>query len=157
MGCEGSDSIIRLHRFVISYIHLLHMLYHSRYANIYFNIIVFEKSFRQPLLCVAKFCILKMQSTYTIFYKYNLSFNVEYCHLLSFIVLFHIVPVLSAITAVCFRWCHLVVTAWQEVTSPPSWLPCQNAIQNGCSKGCTHLWCAKKRFSVSVWYMILSR
>ena len=55
--------------------------------------------------------------------------------LLSLIGLFQIlqtIPVLSAIKAVCFRRFHLLVTAQQEVTPPPSWLPCQNAFPKGC-------------------------
>ena len=63
--------------------------------------------------------------------QYNLPFYVEHHALLSIIGLFQIfqmIPVPSAIRAVCFRQCHLVVTAQQEVTSLPSWLPCQNAF-----------------------------
>ena len=72
-----------------------------------------------------------MQLIYTIFYKYNLPLYVEHHALLSIIGLFQIfqmIPVLTAIRAVCFRQSHLVVTAQQEVTSLPSWLPCQNAF-----------------------------
>ena len=42
--------------------------------------------------------------------------------------IFQMIPMLSAIRAVCFRQCHLEVTAQQEVTSLPSWLPCQNTF-----------------------------
>ena len=98
---------------------------------------------------------LKMQSIYTIFYKYNLPFNVEHHALLSIIGLFQIfqmIPVLSAIRAVCFRQCHIVVTAQQKVTSPPSWLPCQNALQNGCLHDVrdASLACESSQFLVSV-------
>ena len=54
-----------------------------------------------------------------------------YHALLSIIGLFQIfqmIHVLSAIRAVCFRQCHLVVTAQQEVTPLTYWLPCQNAF-----------------------------
>ena len=78
----------------------------------------------------------KMQSNDLIFYKYNLPFNVEYHDLPSLIgpfQIFQMIPVLSAIRAVCFWRCHLVVTAQQEVTSPSSWLPCQNAYKMAAS------------------------
>ena len=96
-----------------------------------------------------------MQSDFTIFYKYSLPFNVEHHALQSIIGLFKIlqmIPVLSAIRAVCFRQCHLVVTAQQEVTSPPSWLPCQNALQNGCLHDVrdVSLVCGLSQFLVSV-------
>ena len=92
---------------------------------------------------------------YTILYKYNLPFNVEYHALLSIIGLFQIfqmIPVLSAIRAVCFRHCHLVVTEQQEVTSPPSWLPCQNELQISCLHDVrdVSLVCGLSQFLVSV-------
>ena len=69
-------------------------------------------------------------------YKYNLPFYVEHHALLSIIGLFQIfqmIPVLTAIRAVCFRQCHLVVTAQQEVTSLPSWFcHAKMHLQNGC-------------------------
>ena len=58
-------------------------------------------------------------------------FYIEHHALLSIIGLFQIfqmIPVLSAIRAVCFWQCHLVVTAQQEVTSLSYWSPCQNAF-----------------------------
>ena len=58
-------------------------------------------------------------------------FYIEHHALLSIIGLFQIfqmIHVLSAIRAVCFWQCHLVVTAQQEVTSLSSWSPCQNAF-----------------------------
>ena len=102
---------------------------------IYFNILVTETSLHSRCSALPRFSFEKMQSIYTIFYKYNLLFNVEYHALLSiigFFQIFQMISGLSAIRAVCYRQCHLVVTKQQEVTTPPSWLPCQNALQNDC-------------------------
>ena len=68
----------------------------------------------------------------TLYYRYL--FYIEHHALLSIIGLFQIfqmIPVLSAIRAVCFWQCHLVVTAQQEVTSLSSWSPCQSAFTKG--------------------------
>ena len=53
---------------------------------------------------------------------FGMAANVEYYCLLSLIGLFQIFPLLPAIIAVCFRQCHLMVTAQQAVTSAPFWL-----------------------------------
>ena len=53
---------------------------------------------------------------------FGMATNVEYYHLLSLIGLSKMCPVVFAIIDVCFRQCHVVVTAQQAVTSPPFWV-----------------------------------
>ena len=64
-----------------------------------------------------KYAFEKVQSIYTIVYKYNLRFDFNitiHYRLLAYLKN----PMLSAITDVCLRSCHLMVTTHQEVLSP---------------------------------------
>ena len=108
------DVFIYLHICIYIYIYNCwkHRLHSRCYALLRYS---FEK------------CNLYIQSFTNIIYL----FYIEHHALLSIIGLFQIfqmIPVLSAIRAVCFWQCHLVVTAQQEVTSLSYWSPCQNAF-----------------------------
>ena len=54
--CASSESIIRSDIYIW---YICVTMYHSRYVNLYFNIIATETFFRYPLLCVAKVCCEK--------------------------------------------------------------------------------------------------